>query len=49
MPVGASPSGLPDHDPEMSYTNWLDADAGLYCLCQIADGRGGRVVVKHAP
>src|SRR2546426_6465633 len=24
--------------PTMSYTNWLDADAALYCRCQIADG-----------
>src|SRR5439155_4920606 len=34
--------------PTMSYTDWLDADAALYCRCQIADGRCACTVAKHA-
>jgi phosphoribosylaminoimidazolecarboxamide formyltransferase / IMP cyclohydrolase len=34
--------------PELSYTNVLDADAALSCVCAIAGGRRACAVVKHA-
>lgn len=34
--------------PDLSYTNWLDADGALYALCQIGEREPAAVVVKHA-
>ena len=36
------------HGPELSYTNWLDADGALYGLCQIGETEPACVIVKHA-
>lgn len=36
------------HGPELSYTNYLDADGAVYALCQLGGGRPACAVVKHA-
>src|SRR5919198_3995349 len=53
VPIGSDdPLGLARFEqrlgPELSYTNVLDADAALSCVCAIAEGRHAGAVVKHA-
>ena len=53
VPIGSDdPLGLARFEQrlgrELSYTNVLDADAALSCVCAIAEGRHACAVVKHA-